>query len=255
MNSCANGQVLVKNTSGAYVCTTIDCSGLTPISAFNGFLPNGSASCAPITTVKSCPADNYTEEILTDGTIKCGSAQITGITCPAGQQLRQIDNNGNAVCWPFVNLPINCPAGQALKSIDANGNWTCATVHKPLRCNTASTVHSDIDCTSQSGSVEQAGTAGAHCKFNAASCPPGWNRCALYGSQTDNSCTDTTMTYYCAPRTLIAYAPSGNWVYSNSGQSAVQCVHWSSTPNSGHACYANWWYGVTYSTQQQVGCY
>lgn len=261
-SSCSPGQVLVKNSSGQIVCTTIDCSGLLPISAFAGFLPSGAAHCAPITTLRNCGTDNYATDIQADGTITCSSAQLTGISCSANAQMRGVDSNGNAYCENFLN-PFMCPAGQALKSIDANGNATCAVVHKPLGCSAGYTAHSDVDCLTAPGNqgIAYQNTAAAHCIFGGDTCPSGWSRCNLNGNQYTNSCTDTSETYYCGVSTRYAYPGNNSTIvsgsYINAGKGSVQCVQWTSSPLSGHSCWPNPYAypPVTFSIQATVGCY
>ena len=253
---CNAGEVLVKNSSGVLVCTQINCEADYPITAFNGFSASGGQICRQIPGPTTCGGTNFASQLNTDGSVSCNTAYVQAGGCAPGEFIQGINSAGAINCVKWINLPAWCGAGTAIDGVDANGNVTCKTIRRALACDGTQNNHSYNDCRNSGGSIYGAGGGNSHCIFSGASCPGGWNRCYSFGSQVDNSCLDTSNTYYCDGNRSwrTAYAPGGNWAYNNSGQPSATCYQWTGFPNTSYACYA---YAVQtiYTTQTQVGCY
>ncbi|MGZ3787089.1 MAG: type II secretion system protein [Bacteriovorax sp.] len=256
IETCAPGQVIVKNSAGVQVCTTIDCRGISPISAFAGFQASGGQVCNQITSLKNCGTDNFATKVNTDGSITCAQQAVSGGSCPVGKRIQGITAAGTIDCQFFINLPMDCGPGNGVTGIDANGDRTCAQVNRPLACNAGWALHTYKQCSAWGGTITNPYTPNSMCTFNSASCPGGWFRCESWGTQTTNSCTDSG-TSLCAQPTRYAVPSWGSGVFQNTTQTSVDCYTWTATTGpyfSPIYCAPHYWYTV-YSNQTQVGCF
>ncbi|MDD4973872.1 MAG: prepilin-type N-terminal cleavage/methylation domain-containing protein [Bacteriovorax sp.] len=80
-------------------------------------------TCAPKLIAKSCPANQYIQDVAADGTLTCVSFVKKSPVCPAGQYLASMTASGNATCLPLT-INASCPAGYLLSGADSNGNAT-----------------------------------------------------------------------------------------------------------------------------------
>lgn len=255
VKACPAGSVITTNAVGAQVCTVLDCTGISPISAFNGFTAGGAVICSQITSLKNCGTDNFATQVNTDGSITCSVQAVSGSSCPVGQRIQGITSTGTINCVPFMNLPMDCGAGNAITGINSSGNPTCAPINRPLSCYGAGGGHTYNSCTGAGGSITNAYSSGSMCTFNGASCPGGWSRCQSWGTQTTSSCSDTG-TGGCGATIRYATPFGGNGAFQNNGQNSVTCYNWTATwPYGGsYTCSASANSSAT-SNQTSVGCY
>lgn len=257
LKACAAGQVIVKNAAGQHVCTTIDCTGVVPISAFGGFDSNGAAVCNQVTSLKNCGTDNFATQIDSNGTITCNTAVVLAGSCSPGQRIQGINGGGGITCTNFINIPAACNAGEAITGVDANGNISCQVMSRPLSCNGAGgTHHTYKECSDAGGSIHDRNGSNSMCIFGGATCPAGWTRCNLWGTQ-DNSlvCNDTSSTYYCNGNIQARMATPSSYSFANFANNSVNCINWYSTPLSSYSCYVGAVVATVTTSQLQVGCY
>lgn len=250
---CGPNKILFKTSSGAYVCTDINCPSL---QAFNGTFnaATGAANCVNI-PVSGC-GTGYATSYNTDGSVTCNTATVNSSGCGVGQRVTGIGLDGNVTCADWFQLPASCPPGYAIDGVDASGYRTCKYIQRPLACDGTRASHNYQDCTNAGGTIEYKGTGNSMCRFNLATCPAGWSRCYSFGHQTTNACFDASNTGYCDGNRTWRYAvpPGGDGNWQNNGQGSTGCILWSGYPNTSHACYAST-YATIYSNQTSVGCY
>lgn len=255
IKTCPAGQLVVRNGAGVYVCKSIDCRGLTPVSAFGGFDANGDQICNPITSLKDCGTDNFAVSVTPGGSINCNPMKVSARDCGPNQRMSGIDSTGTPICTKFITLPINCGGGNALKSIDSNGDAICDVKRVPMACDGGHKNHSQFDCTNAGGTVINANTPSSRCLFSGYStCPATWSRCSLWGGQATAQCTDTSNTYYCSGNIQTRYAVNGGGAEVNGPLATTTCYSWNGASNNNKACNP-----VPYTTattiQTSVGCY
>jgi len=171
-----------------------------------------------------------------------------------GEFVSSFDNTGQPVCSKFYTAPQNCPSGYAATGLAAAGNLIC---QKRTTCGGSySPAGRTYDqCTAGGGTVINAGTSNAYCKFNASSCPGGWSQCSSYRQTSNTSCTDSNSA--CTTSVMQVHTISGSVFNDPVNPQTVTCDYW--TRNSGPwviSCTQHVGAGPTSTTPiTQVGCY
>lgn len=249
--SCpADGSVIVKTSAGRHVCTQIDCRGIHPLSAFNGFNPDGSIRCTAVSQTHNCGGTNWATSVAADGKITCGNAYMAGGDCAPGKYIQGVNPAGEPICVPIVNFPQTCDTGYAIKGIKANGDIDCQLIQRRLGCGIG---HTYSQCAAQSGTLINAGQSNSHCKFTGGNCPNGWNPCPTFLTQTSATCTDSSNTFYCDSNVqtrVVSASPS----YVNAPRAQVTCYTWTGASNNNKAC-AQVSKPVVQSIVSEIGCY
>nr|BDT30083.1 type II secretion system GspH family protein [Bacteriovorax sp. HI3] len=249
---CAPGSILYKLASGQFVCSTLNCPGVT---AFSGkFDPTtGVPICNRIPTAKTCDPGNFANIYNTDGSVECNSATVMAWTCKLNEFVSGIGADGYPICTPFIQLPASCPGGQAISGVNSDGSIRCKPIQRQLSCNGATPAGANGYHTyAQCGTVKNPGTASSHCEFSGSTCPAGWTRCNLNGYQTAVSCLDTSNTYYCDG--YRQWRTAGTTGYQDANVASTTCYQQTGAPNTNKACSLVATHTIT-SQQNTVGCF
>jgi prepilin-type N-terminal cleavage/methylation domain-containing protein len=249
--NCLSGQMMIKSAAGPYIClnTNSGCSGFQAIKSFNS---DGTVSCAQFYPPNSC-AGMVTS--IQPGSMTC-STYVKPKTCGVGEFVSSFDASGNAICSRFIVYPQNCPGGQGATGVDINGNLTCQPLLRRTSCNgVSSTTNTYNTCTGAGGTVQNAGTTNAFCKFNTATCPGGWGQCPTWAARNSATCTDTNSA--CSYSTMVTRTAAAMVFNTPVTAQTVTCDYWAR--NSGPWVYSCTKYvgsGPSATTPMtQIGCY